>query len=353
MQKNKFEFVKVDNLLNWKNKGKSKTEKINLKEVTEKEWNFIIGEGSDLLKRLNEMPTKLKDIAHIFVGLQTSADNVYIMKKIKELKDKNISCLFSNELEKEVIIENEILKPFLISSNIESYSKPDIENYLIFPYEIIKSEAKLLNKEVLATKYPHCWKYLLECKNKLLSRADVDKDKWWHYPYPKNLIQMEAPKLVIQVLSLSPRWIMDDNGLYMTGGGGGPFYGLRPKEDINILHLLGILNSKLFHFVIENQSTKMRGGYIRFSKQYIMSFPIPNIDFKNTVEKKIYEQLINSVKLMMKFRDVSHKTKTSIDKTMLQRQINATNKQIDQLVYELYGLSEKEITIIEESNTKD
>ena len=37
------------------------------------------------------------------------------------------------------------------------------------------------------------------------------------------------------------------------------------------------------------------------------------------------------------------------DKTALQRQIEATDKQIDQLVYELYGLSEEEIKIVEES----
>ena len=39
--------------------------------------------------------------------------------------------------------------------------------------------------------------------------------------------------------------------------------------------------------------------------------------------------------------------KTDHDKTLLQRQITATDKQIDQLVYELYGLSEDEIGIVE------
>ncbi len=38
------------------------------------------------------------------------------------------------------------------------------------------------------------------------------------------------------------------------------------------------------------------------------------------------------------------------DKTALQRQIEATDKQIDQLVYELYGLSEEEIKIVEGGN---
>jgi hypothetical protein len=35
------------------------------------------------------------------------------------------------------------------------------------------------------------------------------------------------------------------------------------------------------------------------------------------------------------------------DKTPLQRQITATDHQIDKLVYELYGLSDDEIAIVE------
>jgi len=39
-------------------------------------------------------------------------------------------------------------------------------------------------------------------------------------------------------------------------------------------------------------------------------------------------------------------------KTRLQREIEATNHQIDQLVYELYGLTEEEIKIVEEAIAK-
>jgi hypothetical protein len=35
------------------------------------------------------------------------------------------------------------------------------------------------------------------------------------------------------------------------------------------------------------------------------------------------------------------------EKTLLQRRIDTTDKQIDRLVYELYGLTEDEITVVE------
>jgi len=39
--------------------------------------------------------------------------------------------------------------------------------------------------------------------------------------------------------------------------------------------------------------------------------------------------------------------KTSHEQTLLQRQIDATDRQIDKLVYELYGLTPEEIAIVE------
>lgn len=41
------------------------------------------------------------------------------------------------------------------------------------------------------------------------------------------------------------------------------------------------------------------------------------------------------------------KTKTPHEKEALQRQVDATDRQIDQLVYQLYGLTDKEIKIVE------
>ncbi len=41
--------------------------------------------------------------------------------------------------------------------------------------------------------------------------------------------------------------------------------------------------------------------------------------------------------------------KTPADKPAIQRQIDATDRRIDEFVYELYGLTEEEIGIVEEA----
>jgi len=57
--------------------------------------------------------------------------------------------------------------------------------------------------------------------------------------------------------------------------------------------------------------------------------------------------MVEIVDRMMKLYKDPLKVKTSYEKTAIERQIHATDKQIDQLVYELYGLTEKEIRIAE------
>jgi hypothetical protein len=65
--------------------------------------------------------------------------------------------------------------------------------------------------------------------------------------------------------------------------------------------------------------------------------------------KKLNEMLIYLVDNMIEFNKKINKTNTPQEKQNLQRQIEATDRQIDKLVYELYGLTEEEINIVESS----
>ena len=64
-------------------------------------------------------------------------------------------------------------------------------------------------------------------------------------------------------------------------------------------------------------------------------------------DRTCYERLIGLVDMMHSFQEKSKAAKTTHERTVLQRQITATDRQIDQLVYELYGLTEEEIAIVE------
>jgi len=67
----------------------------------------------------------------------------------------------------------------------------------------------------------------------------------------------------------------------------------------------------------------------------------------DTIVKSRYDCTVALVERMLTLHQLLATAKSGHDKTALQRQIEATDKQIDLLVYELYGLSEEEIKIVE------
>jgi uncharacterized protein with gpF-like domain len=89
------------------------------------------------------------------------------------------------------------------------------------------------------------------------------------------------------------------------------------------------------------------GGYTRFNANNINNTPIRIIDFKNSDDKADHEQMVNFVNQMLGLNKKLSEAKTPQAKEILQRQIETTDKQIDQLVYKLYKLTDEEIKIVE------
>ncbi len=58
------------------------------------------------------------------------------------------------------------------------------------------------------------------------------------------------------------------------------------------------------------------------------------------------------IKMMLDLHKKLTAAKVPDEKTKIQRQINTTDKQIDNLVYDLYNLTPKEIAIVEGSNQR-
>ena len=75
--------------------------------------------------------------------------------------------------------------------------------------------------------------------------------------------------------------------------------------------------------------------------------PIRVIDFTNKADKARHDLVVKLVEQMLVLHRSLGSAKTPQEKTSLERQIAATDTQIDRLVYELYGLTEDEIKIVE------
>ena len=79
--------------------------------------------------------------------------------------------------------------------------------------------------------------------------------------------------------------------------------------------------------------------------------PIRTIDFSGRADRARHDKMVKLVESVLKLHAQLGPAKTAHDKTLIQRQIEATDRQIDALVYELYGLTPDEIRIVEGSGT--
>ena len=59
--------------------------------------------------------------------------------------------------------------------------------------------------------------------------------------------------------------------------------------------------------------------------------------------------MVGLVETMLELKKRLNAAQTPHEKSLIQRQIDSTDRQIDKLVYELYELTEEEIKIVEEA----
>jgi type I restriction-modification system DNA methylase subunit len=114
--------------------------------------------------------------------------------------------------------------------------------------------------------------------------------------------------------------------------------------------LLGLLNSKLFNWlhIVQFYSARIPEGSLRYPISFLSNLPICSMDLSASVDKARYGRMMQLVERMLALHKQLAAAKTDQDKAILQRQIETTDQHIDGLVYELYGLTEKEIRIVEE-----
>lgn len=120
------------------------------------------------------------------------------------------------------------------------------------------------------------------------------------------------------------------------------------KFPISYLTLAGIINSKVPSFVIQRiLFSKTRETSRVMDLIYSRYLPIPRLDFQNPEQMRKHDRIAALVDRMLDLHNKLAAAKIPDDKTRIQRKITTTDKQIDNLVYNLYGLTEEEIAIIE------
>lgn len=274
----------------------------------------------------------------IFQGIATSKDDLYILKVINESEVEytlQMSCNFKDEIiEREYQVEKRYFKPFLMGKDVHRYKNLASDIVVFFPYDVLGESANPVDLEVLKTSFPLTYEYLIDneeiFKARESGKAEKLKPWWYQYIYPKNLNKFEQEKLSsMEICASHPNVTINSQNFYHTT----KVYSWVRKESCKLDYklLLAIANSKVLWWFLKLTGDTLQGDARTFKTNYLNPFPIPN-----HIDEHVASQTTELVDEILELKANDDKSDTK-----------ALEAQLDELVYEMYGLNDAEIKEVE------
>ena len=372
---------------------------IDYEKLGSDKWNLSNNEILKVLEKIRLQPLTIKNVFQgIFQGIKTGDDKIFILNGKFE---GNHFIGYSNKLNKEIKIEKDILKPILKGEDIKKYAPLYSNLHIIYPHKIDeKLQTKPYEENILKDIFPLTYEYLLNFKDELIAKKIKYKTNpiyWYSLHRARDLNLINQEKILTPDISYKSNMSLDNLNSCHIGQ-----YNLIKKNNIEENHkfYLSILNSQLMWFFIKNTSNEFRGGFFVYQTNFLEPFPLPKLenleqqnpfiekaDLMLELNKKLQElkqNFYDELKLekltnkLQKFEElefddfIKEYTKSKkikfADKLEernfkndwkalfendkkevleIQNQINITDKEIDQMVYKLYDLTQDEIKIVE------
>jgi adenine-specific DNA-methyltransferase len=327
---NECRFVKAHDLEAWKTSAAAIEGKIPATAIKEGEWNFAVGKGAGLFDALNNGRTKLGEVADSFVGLQTSADDVYILQLVEERGD-SLVCE-SKSLEKQVELERVLLHPIVSGTDVKGFAPLPSRQFILFPYRVEEERAVLIPFSAIKANHKLTADYLAKNRQRLEEResgkfADAE---WYRFGRSQNLGIQEKRKLCVPRLVDHLHAGIDLEGTHYLDNvdvGGvtwKPAYSARSLKT-----LCALLNSQVLRWFFPHVSAPFRGGFRSANRQFLEQVPICEVPQD---QEKMIDQIVD-VLLWLNRHFADHAAaQTTRDPLMLaywERVLNG-------LVYELY-----------------
>ncbi|MEO5650412.1 MAG: Eco57I restriction-modification methylase domain-containing protein, partial [Ginsengibacter sp.] len=261
------------------------------------EYKFVDNLVSTIISKTKLNSISLKDFCGLpIVGVKTGYNEGFITE----------------------LISDEFVKSYAFGRGIKKY-QPVKSNYkIIFPYDKDFAVAELKDEEEIFSQ-------LTSQKEKLSQRAIIKEGLkngtkcWYEYQQVNKSLSYNNEYIVYPNVSLGNNFTLSQNAVIdMTA--------FIIKS--NSRYLLSILNSRLIAFLMNIWSISRRGGYLEYKVQYVEKIPIKNISIT------AQQPFITLVDQILEAKQQGNDT-TDLE------------KQIDDLVYELYGITEEEKKVIE------
>jgi hypothetical protein len=113
----------------------------------------------------------------------------------------------------------------------------------------------------------------------------------------------------------------------------------------DLRYLLTLINSKLMNYVYEFLNPERGEALAEVKKAHVEMLPVPLLDLSDKKAKKVHDRLAELANQMFTAHE---KLRVSVaDRRVHEQRIRILEEEINEHVYHLYGLTDKEIAVIE------
>ena len=305
-------------------------EAVTLSHVDSGPW-FIGSEAEIKIKaKIERMgkPLKQWDI-NIYYGIKTGCNEAFIIDSEKRQEILN-RCRTQGERQR----TKALIKPILRGRDIKRYAYRWAELWVIATFPALN-----INIE----KYPALKKFLLVFGKDRLEQTGIKLpdgttarkktgNKWFetqdqiaYYP------EFEKEKIVYPVINTNAQFyttsdciFLNDKAFMITGK--------------NLKYLTGVLNSNMIHPYLKTIGSPLGEKGVEYRKIYMEQLPIPKITAQN-------QPLVTQIEAQVNDVLAAKKSSPNADTSKLEAKI-------DQLVYQLYDLTDEEIAIVERASAR-
>lgn len=290
-------------------------------------WFF----GKDIDQRIKEkvetfgVPLKGWKV-DIYYGIKTGCNDAFIIDS--DTRKKILDGCRSDE---ELKLTNSVIKKRLRGKNVNRYSCSWDGNWIIVIPSGWTNQMKGSStaEDFMNANLPSLMGHLNTYKDRLLARDDKG-DYWWELRPCSYYDEFDKEKVIWREIVNRPSFYYDNEHFYVEATG---FI----MTGDNLKYLCGVLNSKPCAFVFKRYYS---GGGLgeegyRYKKAFMMALPVPPVTLETEGIARRIEENVEKI-------TNSKKQDTDADTSALEQEI-------DNLVYELYGLTEEERQYINQS----
>lgn len=225
-------------------------------------------------------------------------------------------------------MEKDILYPFLKWKDIWPYNIKDFDRYVIYPYS---SDWKVIPENIIKLKYPNIYNYLINNRINLWWRKYFDKSNKLRYELwnQRKLSKFIWEKIVTLDNASVNSFALDCNNYLWTT----TVYNIVLKNKKLNKYVLWLLNSSVLNYYHKNTTIPQAWWFYRYQALFIKDLPLI-VSNDELLIKEITDLVTNIISCTSNWNN---------------DEINKLKKQLDELVYKLYWLTDEEIQIVEDS----